>query len=356
MPKPIQPPETDLWLPRPGPEDVWDPGLLHTYYFGLSVPDERIGGYLYLLHRPTLGISQGGVVLWQGDEADDLLDVAYVDYETAMPWPRIDGGVIESANGLRIAFEEPGERCRITYTSADGETTVDVVQTGITPLLGRGHCVPGEELIRSAGSAAGGSEQMMHVTGELRLRGRSYAVDCRNLRDRSWNQVRTESRRRLAALPASPPIAATVLSFADGLVGNIISIEDPGENPGWEGLYDVDPTKPTHLYGWLFDHGEEREIARVSRVVSERHPLFHTAHEQELVVDLVDGEQLRFRGETTSMCRMPAWPNAAFRVGTARWTDEAGRNCDNTYTEMWLDDVYQRALTARPGSSRYNMS
>ena len=40
---------------------------------------------------------------------------------------------------------EPGRQARVTYASADGRTSIDVTQTAVSPLLARGHVVPGEE-------------------------------------------------------------------------------------------------------------------------------------------------------------------------------------------------------------------
>src|SRR4051794_11686928 len=136
-------PATDLILPLPDGEE-WDPHTIHTHYFGLSVPEARLGAFLYVRYQPAFPLCQGGVVIFRGTDNVSLTDVDHLNYEMTMPWPRIDGNAIETANGLRIEFLEPGRVARITYDSGDG-TSIDVTQTAVTPLLVRGHVMPGEE-------------------------------------------------------------------------------------------------------------------------------------------------------------------------------------------------------------------
>src|SRR3954454_16608842 len=186
-------PETDLILPLPDGED-WDPHTIHTHYFGLSVPEAQLGAFIYIRYQPALPLSQGGVCIFSGLDNVTPLDVDFLDYEITMPWPQLDGASITTANGLRIEFLEPGATARITYRSRDGQTSIDVVQTAVTPLLARGHVMPGEEDHHDPGRSPGGSEQFMHCTGELVLDGARHEVDCYAPRDRSWRQVRVETQ------------------------------------------------------------------------------------------------------------------------------------------------------------------
>ncbi len=88
----------------------------------------------------------GRVCIFQGMDNLSSTDIEFLDYEMTMPWPEVDGTTITTANGLRIEFLEPGRTARLTFTSDDGTTSFDVVQTAVTPLLARGHVIPGEEL------------------------------------------------------------------------------------------------------------------------------------------------------------------------------------------------------------------
>ena len=127
-------PETDLLLPLPG-EEEWDPHTIHTHYFGFSVPEAKLGAFLYIRYQPAFPLCQGGVAIFRGTGNISPIDIDHLDYEITMPWPRIDANTITTANGLRIEFLEPGRVARVSYASADGQTKLDVTQTAVTPLL-----------------------------------------------------------------------------------------------------------------------------------------------------------------------------------------------------------------------------
>ncbi len=336
------PPETDLILPLPDGA-AWDPHTIHTHYFGFSVPDARLGAFLYIRYQPTFPLCQGGVCIFSGFENATPLDMEFIDYQITMPWPQIDGATITTANGLRIEFLEPGRTARISFASADGSVSLDVVQRAITPLLARGHVMPGEEQHHDQARSPGGSEQFMHCTGELVLRGERHEVDCFAPRDRSWRQVRTEQQGGAAAVP---PVGWSPMCFGEDLVFNQISIEAPDTGPAWDGLYEVPEGRPTHHFAWLYADGEMRKITRVRRNVLEYHPVMFAALRQEIEAQDEDGAVHRFSGEAIAMAAIPAWPNAGFHDSVYRWEDEQGRVTHCTYQEIW-SDKYQRAMTRR---------
>ena len=92
----------------------------------------------------------------------------------------------------------------------------------ITPLLARGHVMPGEEHDSDPALSPGGSEQFMHVTGSVVVDGVGYEVDCLHPRDRSWRQVRAE----VPSAPV-PPVGWSPMCFGPDLIFNQISIEAP---------------------------------------------------------------------------------------------------------------------------------
>lgn len=338
----LQPPETDLILPLPAEGETWDAHTIHTHYFGFCVPEANIGAFLYIRYQPAFPLSQGGVAIFRGTDNVQLLDAEFLDYEMTMPWPTVEGNVIETANGLRIEFLELGKSARVTYKSPDGETSIDVTQTAVTPLLVRGHVMPGEEDHHDPGSTAGGSEQFMHVTGELVLRGERFDVDCHYARDRSWRQVRVERQNAVRV----PPVGWTPMYFGDDLVFNQVSFEAPDTDPAWAGLYELPPGRPTHHFAWVVADGEALEIVSVRRNVLERHPRIHMAIRQEVEAEDENGRIYRFSGEAIAAAVLPAWPNVSFHDSVYRWTDEQGRETHCTYQEIWFDD-YERAMKER---------
>lgn len=336
-----QPPETDLWLPQPAAEQRWDPHTIHTYYFGFSVPDARIGAFLYLRCQPTFPLSQGGVCIFRGTDNVEYTDIAYLDFEITMPWPTVDENTITTDNGLRIEFLAPGERARVSYVSPDEGTSLDVVADAVTPLLARGHVMPGEEDHHDRGHEPGGSEQFMHMTGELVLDGERHAVDCHGPRDRSWNQIRVEKR---GAVPV-PPVGWSPMYFGPDLIFNQVSFEPLDTDPAWAGLYDVGD-RPSHHYAWVQRGQETRSITWVRRNVLEYHPDIHLPMRQEIDAEDEHGQRYHFRGEAIACASLPAWPNASFHDSVYRWEDDQGRVAHATYQEIWFD-TYQKAMKRR---------
>ena len=217
----------------------------------------------------------------------------------------------------------------------------------MTPLLARGHIMPGEEERQDPARQPGGSEQYMHCVGELTLRGERHAIDCFAPRDRSWRQVRVE---RQGAVPV-PPVGWSPMYFGPDLIFNQISFEAPDTDPAWEGVYTVPPGRPSHHYAWVVRDGETREITRVRRNVLEYDADIHMAARQEIEAEDEAGDVYRFRGEAIATATLPAWPNASFHDSVYRWEDEQGRVAHATYQEIWFDD-YQRAMRERFSAAR----
>lgn len=336
------PPESDLWLPLPAAGEEWDPHTIHTWYFGFSVPEAALGAFLYIRCMPAFPLAQGGVVLFQGLDHEQHLDVAHLDYEMTMPWPEVDGASFTTANGLRISFPEPGRVATVSYASPDTDVSLDIRCEGVTPLLLRGHVMPGEEDHHDAAREPGGSEQFMHVTGTLTLDGVEHAIDCHAPRDRSWRQVRVERRGAVV----TPPVGWTPMWFGDDLVFNQISFEALDTDPAWKGLYPIPEDKPTHHFAWLVRESETIGITSVRRDVLDRHPHLHAATRQEIEAVDERGDVHRFRGEAIAMAPVPAWPNVGFCDSVYRWEDEQGRVAHATYQEIWLPE-YQHLMRDR---------
>lgn len=333
MSQTTQPPETDLILPLPSEQDDWDPHTIHTHYFGFCVPEAQIGVFTYIRYQPYFPLSQGGVLAFQGLDNLAYTDMAFQDYQMTMRWPEIDGNAITTANGLRYEFVEPGRRALIAYRSVDGACTVDVEATAVTPLAARGHVIPGEELHK--GQDPGGSEQFMHYTGEIVIHGERHEVDCHYPRDRSWRQVRRESRDA----NLHPPVCWTPMYFGEDLAFNQVGIEAPDTDPDWAGVYEVPEGAPTHHFAWVSRGGEVREVTRVRRAVTESHPLLFAPLEMEIEAEDEAGDAYRFTGRAIAFSPIPAWPNVAAFDSVFRWEDEEGRVAHGPAQSIWNEAV-----------------
>lgn len=337
----IHPPEVDLYMPLPTGGDALDSCSILTHYFGLSIPEKRIGAFIYARCQPAFPLAQGGVCIFQGCDNLEPLDMAYCDYRNTMFWPEVTENSIEHQNGLKFEFIEPGQKVRITYESPDKKTALDVVQTAVTPMYARGHVVPGEEQFKQDKLVTGGMEQVMRVTGSLLLNGERHDVDCYNARDRSWGQTRSETKGATMA----PPVGWSPQTYSDDFTFCQVGYENLDTNPLWLDLYkDALEGRPTTHFAWVYDKGEKRDVVRVHRNVSEYHPRLMCAMKQEIEAEDAAGNVYRFKGEAIAMANMPAWPNATLRVGVYRWTDEQGRLAHDSYQEMWLDDAPHKVM------------
>jgi hypothetical protein len=334
------PPETDLWLPRPSGGETWDPHTIHTHYFGLCVPEAEIGAFVYVRAQPVFGLCSGGVCVFRGLDNRFPLGIEHLDWTVTMPYPDIAEGALTTANGLRIEFLEPGREVHLTYTSPDGSTAIDVTQTAVTPLLVRGHVMPGEDRDTDPAQKPGGSEQFMHCVGELTVNGERFAVDCHPIRDRSWRQVRSERE------VDHPPVAWSPMRFGDDLLFNQVGFESPDTGPMWKGLFDVPPGAQTFHFGWISVAGEIRSLTRVRRDVVRYHPELFAALEQQIEAEDETGATWRFNGRAIAMAHLPSWPNNFFIDSVYRWEDGSGRVSHCTYQEAWYRR-FHRAMTRR---------
>jgi hypothetical protein len=341
---PVEParPETDLLLPLPTGEQ-WHQHKIHTHYFGFSVPEAELFAFTYMRAHPAFPLTQGGVCIFTGMDNNDPLDMAYIDYQLTMPWPTRKDNTFTTANGLSIEIIEPGKTARLTYSSPDGATRFDVLQSAITPLFSRSFIMPGEELFHdNLELSHGGSEQFMHCTGELTLNGETYTIDCHHPRDRSWNQIRVEQ-------PASmPPTGWTPMYFGDDLILNVTSSESNSTNPAWAGLYQPKDDSSNIIFGWIYSRSDDlaRRITKLRRNVLEHHPVNHMATRQEIELEDENGSKYNFRGQAIACAVIPQWPNLGYRVSLYRWEDESGRTSDTDFQEMWYAP-YQRLMRER---------
>jgi hypothetical protein len=333
----IQPPETDLI----GVEILdaeYRPHTVHTHYFGFCVPEAGIGAFTYIRYQPYFRLTQGNVVIFQGHDNLVPLDVAHLNRVMAQPWPTVEGHRISTSDNYAIEFLELGSSVRVTYEARDGSTAFALKQEAVTPLIARGSVIPGEDIEGSI--EPGGSEQFMHVTGELTLHGETYPVNCVYPRDRSWNQDRTEERNGRHPWPVS----WTPVYFGNDLCFNQVGFEDPDLDPTWKGLLEPPPAgSPGFHFAWAMRDGRLRDIVRVRRNVTEKHALTHIPLRQEIEAEDDHGHTYHLTGEAIASAPLAAWYNAATYDSVYRWTDDQGREAYGPVQGIWYE-AYQHAL------------
>ncbi len=347
MSLPIVSPQADLLLPLPQPGERWASHLVHTHYFGFSIPEAALGAFIYIRYQPAFPLCQGGVCIFSGLDNVNLMDIDFLDYQNTMPWPQAEpDGPIETANGLRITYPELGRHAQVSYQSRDGATNFKIDQRAISPLLARGHVVPGEDTDADPSQEPGGFEQYMRCTGSLTLHGETHPIDCFAPRDRSWRQIRAERQGGSVAMPG---VGWSPICFGEDLSWSQVSIEAPSGHPLWLGHFDVPAGRPAHTFAWICVDGETRAITDVRRKVHQHHPRLYSATRQTVEADDESGVTHRFEGTAIAAAALPAWPNATFRDHVYRWEAEDGRVSHGTYQELWFDpyhSVIRRHLTA----------
>jgi hypothetical protein len=160
-----------------------DGSWTETAWFAGAVPERGLVVWTYPLFRPELGIMSCGVYVWETG-AEELWQLPYYRTWWHLPIPEgISATRFELSNGLSYECLEPLTAYRIRYADGD-EMRLDMTFTalhaphpvGVAP-GGRGHL-----------------DQLGRVTGELRLRGERLAIECLEMRDRTWSP-RRESRQ-----------------------------------------------------------------------------------------------------------------------------------------------------------------
>ena len=319
--------ETDLILGRPIGQ-ASSLHTIHTHYFGFTVPEERIGVFTYIRYHPVGNICHGGVQIFEGINLYES-DAAFMDYQVTMPYPDIQDRVITTANGLRLEFLELGRKMRISYKSELEDTSFDIVQTAVTPLVSRASLWPDEIKDTKPEQLPGGSEQYMRSEGYLILAGKKYHTSTYEIRDRSWNQVRVETEKSHA------PIGWTPIMFDERLALCQAGFESPGTDSILDDLYPLPPGRPTHFYGWLIRDGELRDIVKVKRAVLERHPVMFGPLRQKMDIEDSTGERYSFSAKAIAMTPCPAWPNTFNIDAVYRWVNEEGQVAYAKYMEAW---------------------
>jgi hypothetical protein len=174
-----------------------------------SVPEAGILGNLYVAARPGLGVALSSIAVGQGF-CRQPYDMDFTDAQMHLPCPESFTNYT-LANGLSVEVTKPPTEYRFTYEYRLGDSCsfdltfralhepFDATDPDHNPMLSQ---APDERLGDEWGNPSangehpsGHYEMMGHITGELTLRGKRYAVDCYDVMDHSFGP-RTETSKR----------------------------------------------------------------------------------------------------------------------------------------------------------------
>jgi hypothetical protein len=167
--------------------DWWE---TETAWFSFYNADRRLGGWLYTLIRPNIGVVTGGAWVWD-DSAALPWEVPYSANYSSLELPAgVDLADARLPNGVWMRVIEPTMSYAIGYEDADRFRATLRFDGVMRP-----------RPLTAGGSTFGKSrhfDQFGRVTGELHLHGEKIAIDCVAMRDRTWGR-RPEDRPRRAA-------------------------------------------------------------------------------------------------------------------------------------------------------------
>lgn len=278
------------------PRDIHPPGasVTETYYFGFSVPEEKVFGFLYLWLHPNLEVLSGGVLLYQGRKRS-FLAADYHNWYDFLDTSAINGdnGTVTLPNGFVMKIVKPFQEHELLFEDKRADTRFHLVQRAAMPPAVRG----GNKHF----------EQNMKVEGELVLRGKRYRVDCYSVRDRSWAEPRPEE-----LLPV-PPYTWVTIGNADFAM-NVAGFDDMSQYPVHPGI-EVPPKLFTD--GWVWRDGQLTRITECKRKTQRDDGLVPLIHTIEATDKL--GRKYSVQGETVAGSPVGGWKNIVMQQTLMRW-------------------------------------
>ncbi|WP_293372376.1 hypothetical protein [Nevskia sp.] len=184
----IKPEDIDYHIPADS-----DYRYAETNYFVAYIPEERILATFYTLTRKAIGVCLVDVAIF-GCLSDTRSEMLYLDTQQQLPAPeRLSR--FETPNGLKVTAEDL-RHCQLDYVGFD-DTEAHLAFAGLTEPFDihdpthSPKAVPHDAHARTEGSGLGAAyghhfDMSCRVTGTLKVRGKTYRVDCVSTMDHSW--------------------------------------------------------------------------------------------------------------------------------------------------------------------------
>lgn len=287
----------DRFHPPPAPDPTW----AETAWFAFAAPERGLAGTLYPLFRQPLGVCALGVAVWD-ESAFEPWHVRYARrlWHVPMPPGELDD---YSIAGLRVSCVEPLSRYRVSYADGD-RLSVSLEYRGLMP--------PSAPLF---GPERGHLDQPCHVQGSLRLHGDEIAIDCFEMRDRSWGP-RDDLRRTRASYSYG------IRRAADSFLASTMELE---------GVERV-------VMGYLMRDGEKHDLASGTREVLERNAHGYPERVRLQALDQA-GRTLAAEGRCRSRLAEQATPGMFAWMSLTEWSTAEGI-CHGQDQEIWSPDTW----------------
>jgi hypothetical protein len=285
------------------------PHWTETTWWGFLVPDRSIGGMIYTLFRPNIGVASLLVAVWDA-EATEPWRVPYHRSQWHLPFPSTELDDTE-VGGLRIRCTEPLTRYELSYEDADA-LSLDLQFTAagapFTPIATR---------------EVGHFDQLCRVTGSLTFAGDVVPVDCLAIRDRSWYVRDDMSSMQAGYLYGAVDADHHFLAFT----------KPEGD----------DPASPV-AGGFLVRDGELAKLVAGTRTVRSR----RRGHPDEISLEARDalGRELEVSGRVGASLASQSTPGMFAWMSIVDWTID-GRPGHGEDHDVWSPD----RLARRPGNA-----
>jgi hypothetical protein len=292
--------------------------LTETQYFGFNVPGENIHGLAYMWYHVNLKVVTGGIMAWRGVKRMAIAAELF-DFRAFMSDKAIADDLHEFRldNGYGVKILEPNKRFHMTYADEARGNGVDLHYEAVTPVAMFGD---GKHF-----------EQGMKVRGKLKLRGKDYAVDCYNVRDRSWGKLRPE------VIMPIPPVSWTTGSFGGDLIFNCNMMDHAGSNPQVSGSFALPADKALNG-GWIWRDGKLLLITRARKTIR-RDPESFVPQTITLHLTTEDGRETVATGTLVASCPWATWPNIMANISLIRWEMDGRVGYGDAQDVLWNDFV-----------------
>jgi hypothetical protein len=288
----------DHFHPIADPDPLWT----ETSWWGFHIPDADIGGMVYTLFRPNLGVASLVVNIWDAAAVEPWL-VPYSRSMWHLPHPTADLTACE-IGGLSITCVEPLAEYRLRY--ADGSLAqFDLTYRGLQP----------PQDVATAGGN-GHFDQVCQVTGTVSLGARRWAVDSPAVRDRSW-YVRADRRTLRAGYTYA------VVSADEHLIAHSFAAPEGGE-------------EATILSGYLQRDGVRSPLKSGTRRVLGR----RRGHPSAIALDAFDaeGRSVTAMGEVRASMASQSTPGMFAWMSVVAWTVD-GMPATGEDHDVWSPDL-----------------
>ncbi len=298
---------------------------LETNTYSFTIPEARIGCHIWNGFRTNLGVVQSGITLFSSDNPGaGAMELDYSDQCNHLPMPPDSLTDFSLANGLAVSMTKPLSEWDLRYEGAD-ETVFDLHYRGLCPPLHISET--GTEAAGLGSIKYGHLDQMMAITGTVRLHGTVHAVNWPSWRDHSWSPRPEGAARGGYASDVSA-------NFDYGAFGDDFTFFVQ-TTQRWDSV--------DHA---VVDHGYITDGADVLRLKAGTGRFVYNGNwsTRSLVYELEDerGRTHIFNGEAVSFHHIG--PTV---LAVVRWTNESGDVGWGQYD--WHGNVYRQQTTKPPG-------